>query len=91
MGRLARGAPFVCQTGSGVIAGRIAVVGGNLQLSWPADHKGWRLQAQTNSLATGLNAASGAWTTVAGSTATNQVSLPINPVNGNVFFRLIYP
>jgi len=28
-----------------------AVVSGNtLTLSWPADHTGWRLQAQTNSL-----------------------------------------
>jgi hypothetical protein len=57
-----------------------------MQLSWPMDHLGWRLEMQTNS----LSSATG-WVTVPGSTATNQVSVPINPVNGNAFFRLAYP
>ncbi len=61
--------------------------GGNaLTLNWPADHLGWRLEMNTNSLAV-----SAAWVTVTNSTATNQVSIPINALNGNAFFRLSYP
>jgi autotransporter-associated beta strand protein len=65
--------------------------GTNLNLSWPTDHIGWRLQAQTNTTAVGLVNASNAWTTVAGSTTTNAVSIMVNPANGAVFFRLVYP
>jgi hypothetical protein len=59
-----------------------------MQLNWPADHLGWRLEAQTNSLTAGLGTN---WVTVANSTATNQVFVPINPANGSSFFRLVYP
>jgi autotransporter-associated beta strand protein len=65
-----------------------AVTGNQYELSWPATHKGWRLEAQTNSLSVGL---SSNWATVPGSTATNQMFIPINPANGSVFFRLVYP
>lgn len=66
-----------------------AVVNGNqYDLSWPATHTGWKLQAQTNSLSVGL---SGTWFDVAGSTTTNHVIMPINPANGSVFFRLLKP
>jgi autotransporter-associated beta strand protein len=66
-----------------------AVVSGNqYTLSWPISHTGWRLQAQTNSLNVGLNSN---WATVGGSTTTNQVSVPIDPAHGSVFFRLVYP
>jgi pectin methylesterase-like acyl-CoA thioesterase len=61
---------------------------GALNLSWPADRIGFRLEAQTNSLGTGLSTS---WFTVVGSSATNQMSLPINPANGSVFLRLTYP
>jgi len=61
---------------------------GVLTLSWPADHTGWRLQAQTNTLATGLGTN---WVNVAGATATNQVSIPVNTTNGTVFYRMAYP
>lgn len=64
-----------------------SVRGGNLTLSWPADHTGWTLQSQTNTLGGGLGTN---WVNVAGSTATNQVVIPINPLNGSVFFRLWY-
>ena len=65
-----------------------AVVNGNqYTLSWPASHIGWQLQAQTNSLNVGL---SSNWSPVPGSTTTNQISVPINPANGSVFFRLSY-
>ena len=67
-----------------------AVTGGgtSLNLAWPYDHTGWRLQAQTNSLATGIT---GTWHDVTGSTGTNQMTIPINAANPTVFFRLIYP
>ena len=66
----------------------VQVVGNNLTLSWPDDHLGWRLQAQTNSLAQGLGTN---WFDIAGSTATNQISIPVTSTNGSVFYRLSYP
>jgi hypothetical protein len=65
-----------------------AVSGGNLTLSWPADHIGWQLQAQTNTVAVGL---SSNWSNVAGSTTVDQMTVPVNPANGTVFYRLVYP
>ncbi len=59
-----------------------------IQLNWPADHTGWRLQSQTNSLNVGLGSN---WATVANSTNVNQVSIMPNPAAGSVFFRLVYP
>jgi hypothetical protein len=57
---------------------------GQIQLSWPSEQIGWRLEAQTNVL--GPN-----WGTVSGSSVTNQISIPINTSGGCVFFRLAYP
>jgi len=64
------------------------VSGSLLTLSWPADHTGWRLQVQTNSLSTGLNTN---WVDVAGSTTVNSVNVTMNPANGTVFYRMVYP
>lgn len=61
---------------------------GGLQLSWPLDHTGWRLQAQTNSLSVGIGTN---WSEVAGSSSTNEVFIPIVTTNGTVFLRLVYP
>ena len=61
------------------------VSGNQLTLSWPADHTGWTLQAQTNSLGKGLSTN---WNNVAGSTLTNQMTFPINPANPTVFYRM---
>lgn len=55
-----------------------------LQLSWPADHTGWWLQAQTNSLGTN-------WFNVPGSFTTNAVFLPMDAAKRSVFNRLISP
>jgi autotransporter-associated beta strand protein len=63
-----------------------SVSGGNLHLSWPPDHTGWRLLSNSLSLV-----ATNFWYPVPGSQATNQVSLPADPTKANVFFRLIYP
>jgi autotransporter-associated beta strand protein len=64
------------------------VSGGTLNLSWPLDQIGWRLEVQTNSLAVGLSAN---WSTWPNSTLTNQVFIPVTPSNPSVFFRLVYP
>lgn len=65
-----------------------SVSGGQLSLSWPADHIGWKLQGQTNALNVGLKSN---WHDVAGSTTTNRVFININPANPTVFFRLSSP
>lgn len=63
-----------------------SVNSGQLQLSWPADHTGWRLQVQTN----GLNP--GGWYSVIGSTNVNSITFPLGEDAPNsVFFRLVYP
>jgi len=67
----------------------VATVNGNqLTLSWPADHTGWRLQAQTNPPGVGLGPN---WSDVSGSANVNTEPITINPTNGSVFFRMIYP
>ncbi len=63
----------------------VSTGGGQLQFSWPSDHVGWWLEAQTNSLGAGLSTN---WVAVYGSDGTNQTSFPIMPANGCVFFRL---
>jgi len=63
----------------------VSVSGTNVALSWPLDHKGWMLQAQTNSLAIGLSTN---WANVPNSTLTNVVFIPMIKTNGAVFYRL---
>jgi hypothetical protein len=60
----------------------------SLTLNWPADHTGWRLQSQTNSLNAGLGTN---WWLVAGSEATDRWTVPVDANNPTVFFRLTYP
>ena len=66
----------------------VSVSGNQLTLTWPADHTGWQLQVQTNSLATGLGTN---WVNVAGSTAVNSEVFTMNPATGSVFYRLVLP
>lgn len=65
------------------------VSGGQLTLSWPADHTGWRLQGQTNAPGVGINSSN--WFDVSGANATNQVMIPVGSTNGSVFYRMVYP
>ena len=65
------------------------VTNGTLTLSWPVDHTGWRLQAETNALSAGLNG--NTWADVAGSTNVNSLAIPVDANNGTVFYRLILP
>jgi autotransporter-associated beta strand protein len=62
--------------------------GTNVTVRWPADHTGWHLQAQTNSITAGLGTN---WVTIPGSDTTNLFRAPINRTNGAVFYRLVYP
>jgi hypothetical protein len=66
----------------------LAMGNGQMQMAWPADHLGWRLETQTNPLDNGLGTN---WVTVPDSATTNQVFIPIGITNGSVFFRLTYP
>lgn len=59
-----------------------------LQLSWPADHLGWTLQTQTNSLSAGLGTN---WVSIGGSATNTQFLAPLDAGNPSVFYRLIYP
>jgi autotransporter-associated beta strand protein len=59
--------------------------GGTLNLSWPADHTGWYLQAQTNNLTTGLGTN---WVDVPGSSSIDSTNLVIDPTQPTVFYRL---
>ena len=63
------------------------ITNGLLYLSWPGDHTGWQLQAQTNSVSKGIG---NNWVNYNPSTGTNLVVIPINLTNGTVFYRLTY-
>jgi hypothetical protein len=66
-----------------------SVSGSTLTLSWPADHLGWHLQAQTNALAAGLK--TNAWLTLPGSDLVTQTNFSILKTNPTVFYRMTYP
>jgi hypothetical protein len=58
-----------------------------MNLGWPSDHTGWRLQVETNVPA----GVSTNWVTVAGSTNVNALSFTNTSTNGSVFFRMVFP
>ena len=64
------------------------VTNNQLLLTWPGDHLGWILQAQTNSLRAGLAAN---WVDVANSAYMTKATLTILSANPAVFFRLRHP
>ena len=57
-------------------------------LSWPSDYIGWSLQQQTNTLAVGIYTN---WTTVSGSSATNEIYITNSVAIPASFFRMVYP
>ena len=65
-----------------------SLTGSTLTLSWPADHLGWILQQQTNSLSSGLGAN---WVDVAGSASSTSATITINPATPTAFYRLRLP
>jgi alpha-L-rhamnosidase len=62
--------------------------GGQLQLSWPADHLGWRVEMQTNAPGVGLGTN---WISLPGAEITNAITLQPGTVGGSLFLRLVYP
>jgi hypothetical protein len=58
-----------------------------LNLTWSVP--GAQLQVQANGPGGGLKNSN--WFNVGGTTATNQVSVPIDPTQGSVFYRLLFP
>jgi hypothetical protein len=56
--------------------------GNQLQLNWPADHTGWRLETKTNLLQAN-------WSNFPGTISTNGFVIPTT--NGSAFFHLVYP
>ena len=85
-GESANSAPVIAQPASLVPPVlEYSVVGSQIQLSWPPDHLGWRLQIQTNQLPAGLGTN---WVDVPGSTLTNQADVPIDQIEGCTFLRL---
>jgi hypothetical protein len=63
-----------------------AVGSGALNFSWPLNYLGCRLESNSVGLT-----ASDSWYTVANSSATNSIQVPIDSTQTNVFFRLVYP
>ena len=62
------------------------VSGNSLNISWPADHIGWVLQVQTNSLSSGLTSTN--WYDVPGSQNTTSQTITVDPNSPAVFYRL---
>ena len=65
-----------------------SVSGGTLSLNWPTTHLGWVLQSQTNSLSRGLGTN---WLDVLNTENGTSASIPVNPTNATVFYRLRHP
>jgi hypothetical protein len=63
--------------------------GSTLTLSWPADHLGWHLQMQTNTLGAGLTTTG--WVVVPGSDQLTSTNISITKTNPTVFYRMTYP
>ena len=87
--------PYLAGTGSLLVKLPVAtnptnivfsVNGNNLNLSWPADHKGWTLQTNSVNLAN-----TNYWFPYPGSAALTNVVITIDPTKANVFYRLVYP
>jgi hypothetical protein len=62
------------------------LAGATLELSWPADHTGWRVETNAVDIAD-----ANSWFTLAGSATTNQMFLPVDGAAPQVFFRLVFP
>lgn len=66
----------------------MAFTNGALNFSWPADHIGWTLQAQTNSPLAGLGTN---WISLPATAGTNVFPLPVSAGSALVFYRLVFP
>ena len=64
------------------------LAGSTVELSWPADHQGWLVQAATNAL--GIQPVNN-WFTIPNSDTTNRLFITVNPAGRPVFYRMIAP
>ena len=64
------------------------LAGNRIALSWPVTHTGWRLWVQTNDPTEGLGSN---WVEVVGAAVSNQITFPLVPGVGSVFYRLTFP
>ena len=62
----------------------VVITNSQLEIRWPADHTGWRLESTTNLMDTN------GWTLVSSSDATNRLNGG-SLTNASVFYRLVYP
>jgi autotransporter-associated beta strand protein len=62
----------------------VSLADGQLQISWPADHLGWRLQVQTNGVG-------GEWVDWPDTSTVTSVTNFLDASSGSMFFRLAYP
>ena len=67
------------------------VKGSKLTLTWPSQQIGWRLEVQTNHLATGISEIPSDWGTVSGSTTNDEETLTVNRTSRTEFYRLVFP
>lgn len=64
---------------------------GNITINWPSNYVGWILQAQTNQINVGLSVNTNDWHDVWASTNGASMTLPLDPANPSVFFRMRHP
>jgi fibronectin-binding autotransporter adhesin len=64
------------------------VSGNNLQITWPATHLGWMVEAQTNTLSVGLSTN---WVTISNTATQLGYTITMDPSKGSVFYRLRHP
>ena len=64
------------------------VNGNNLQITWPATHLGWMVEAQTNPISVGLSTN---WVTISNTATQLGYTNTINSANDAVFYRLRHP
>ncbi len=73
---------------SPVLTNSISGGGTTLDFAWDPAYLGWRLYAQTNSLAVGIRTN---WVAVPGTEALTTITVGIDRTVGTVFYRLSYP
>ncbi|MBC8095992.1 MAG: hypothetical protein H7Y43_09285, partial [Akkermansiaceae bacterium] len=62
--------------------------GSTLNLAWPAEFLGYRLQSQTNDLTVGIT---GTWFDEPNTGGATSINITVDPASPTVFYRLVYP
>jgi hypothetical protein len=83
----ATGAPTIPTTPTNIT---FTATSSEITISWPTNYLGWSLQAQTNARSVGLKTDTNLWFTIPGTESVTATNLPVDKLNGTVFFRLFY-